>query len=166
MGTHPFRGRFCFWGDAVGRGRLTSAETVETIRATYSLTGSIADTSRNLGVPESTVRKYIDPKTKDEFAEVRAEKIAEAIPSIVEMCAQAQRAFLTTMMSEEKLKNADFSQIAIAFGVVTDKALLLTGQATSRTETIAADPIDRLSAEELEQMVALRSKLVSDGAPV
>lgn len=118
----------------MGRGRATSIETIQLIKATYALNGSVSDTSRDLGVPESTVRKYISPENKDEFAEVRAEKIAEAIPAIVDLCAKAQIKLLNAIMDEDGLKKASLQEKAITFGVVTDKLQLITGEATERHE--------------------------------
>src|SRR4051812_4517813 len=145
----------------MGRGRITPDETIERIKATYAFNGSLKQTSIELGVPIATVSKYVNQESKDQFESVRIEKIAAVIPSIVEMCAQAQRVFLTAMMSEEKIKGADLAQVAVSFGIVTEKALLLTGQATQRTEHVN-DP-GKLTSDEMEAAARIRAKFSSGG---
>lgn len=123
------------WILCMGRGRVTSDETIERIKATYALNGrSIADTSRDLGIPESTVRKYISPDVKAEFAEVRAETMAIAIPEIVAKATLVQVALLESMADPDALRKASLQEKAVSFGIVTDKVQLLTGEATERHE--------------------------------
>lgn len=150
----------------MGRGRLTSAETVETIRATYSLTGSIADTSRNLNIPESTVRKYIDPKTKDEFAEIRAETMAVAIPEIVAKATRVQIALLDAIADKDSLAKASLQEKAIAFGVVTDKVQLMTGEATERYEHRNTTEARDALARRVDELAARRRARVDSAGSV
>src|SRR4051812_16715902 len=41
---------------------------------------------------------------------------------------------------------------ALTLGILADKALLLTGMATRRTETVSADPLQALSADEQQDL--------------
>lgn len=145
----------------MGRGTVTPDETIELIKATFSATGSYDAAAKAAGVGWGTARKYAD--SRDEFEVIREQKRAEMIPSIIEMCGQAQIAFLTAMMDPAKLKAADLNQIAVSFGIVTEKGLLMAGQATARTETIT-DPSQRLTPEQMEQASIIRSKLAAEAS--
>jgi len=144
----------------MGRGRQTPDETIERIKATFAETGSYEAAAKSAGVSWATAQKYAD--SRDEFETIRAEKRLDIIAEIN----KAQAKLIAAMVDDAHLAKASVQEIAMAFGIVTDKGLLLTGQATSRTETINGDPIDRLSVDDIEQLERLRSKLVTDGAPV
>lgn len=147
----------------MGRGRATPVETVERIKATYAMVGSIAETARDLNLPESTVRKYVSPEVHAEFAELRAQKLAEVIPDIVDEIAQTRLALIRAMRDPGKIAEADIRDLATAFGITADKYQLVTGQPTARNHNVneERDPASILTPEELEQMAQLRERLAS-----
>ena len=122
--------RLCVNGASVARGKATSDETIELIKATYAMNGNARETARVLGVPEATVRKHIAPDVKDEFAQVRAEKRVD----IIAKAAGVQIALLDAMIDPDALKKASLQEKATAFGIVTDKIQLMSGEATERHE--------------------------------
>lgn len=144
----------------VGRGRVTPDETIEQIKATYAMNGSLAETAKVLSVPKTTVAKYTTQAEVDQFEQVRTQKR----PDIINAIGDAKIKLLKAMVDDDHLAKASLQELAVAFGILQDKELLLTGQATSRTETISSEPLDRLSVDDIEQLERLRDKLVTDGA--
>lgn len=140
----------------MGRGRITPDETIEQIKATYALNGNARETSRVLGVSFETVRKYIGQDDKDQFSQLRSEKLATAIPSIIELCAQVQIKLLNSMADEDALKKASLHEKAVAFGVITDKHQLLTGEATERHEHRDTSAARDLLVSRVDELAARR----------
>lgn len=149
----------------MGRGRVTPIEMQERIRTTHAVAGTIAETARQLGLPESTVRKYVSPAERDEFAQIRGQKLAEELPKIVDEIAEAQRAIIKAMRDPAKIAQADMRDLATAFGILTDKHQLLTGQPTQRNHNLneGKDPATILTPEEMEQAARIRERFA--GAP-
>lgn len=141
----------------MGRGRITPDETIERIKATYAETGDVQAAANAAHVSWSTARKYVG--SRDEFESIRAEKRIDIIARIAEVQIQ----LLDSMVDADSLKKASLSEKSVAFGIVTDKHLLLTGQATQRTENLVPDPAARLTPDELEAASRIRAKLEQDG---
>jgi hypothetical protein len=121
---------FSISGETMGRGRVTPDETIEKIKATYALNGNARETSRVLGVSFETVRKYISPDDKDQFSQIRSEKRID----IIEKAKDVQIKLLEAMIDPKKLAEAKLSEVGVAFGIVTEKIQLLSGEATERHE--------------------------------
>ena len=147
----------------MGRGRATPIETIERIKATHAMTGSIRQTARDLGVPVATVAAYVNTPSSEQIEQARTEKIEAVMPSIIDEIAAAQRAIIKAMRDPSKIAEADMRDLATAFGILTDKHQLLTGQPTARNHNLnqEADPAPILTPEELEQMAQLRERLAS-----
>lgn len=139
-------------------------DQIETAKTTFALTGNLSEAARVAGCSKSSVRKYI--KLSDDFADIRAEKIALTIEHVIVKCGDAQAKFLDAMVDEAKLAKASVQELATAFGIVTDKRQLLSGQATDRREHVAADALARLTPEEKEQAARIREKLAREASPV
>lgn len=144
----------------MGRGRLTSDETIERIKATYAMVGTIADTARDLDLPESTVRKYVSPEVRAEFAEVRGQKLAEAIPNIIAQIEHTEHVLLDAIVKRAKTGEDSVRDLATAFGILRDKHLLITGQPNNRTHT-TTDATATLTPEEMEQAAKIRERFAS-----
>lgn len=140
----------------MGRGRITPDETIEQIKATYALNGNARETSRVLNVPLATVLKYVDPETKDEFDQVRSEKRVD----IIAKAAEVQVKLLDAMAEPVSLARSSLQEKATAFGIVTDKILLITGQPNNRTHT-TTDATATLTPEEMEQAAKIRERFAS-----
>jgi hypothetical protein len=136
-------------------------EQIETIKATYAATGEYAAAARAAGCAESTARKYAG--SRDEFEAIRGEKRPDLIAAVTERVKQVQLALLDSMMDADALKKATLQEKATAFGIATDKMLLMTGQATARVETGSID-LSRLTPKEREALADLREKVMNDGA--
>ena len=80
------------------------------------------------GVPESTLRYWLEsPK----FAELRAQTRADMAAGMTTL------AHLAAARIVERLPEFEPRDLVILLGVAIDKAQLLSGQATERTETVA-----------------------------
>lgn len=87
----------------------------------------IRPASRRSGVPESTIRGW---RESPDFAQLRARKRDE-------VAAEVWAAFQTGVRRVVDLlpMTEDLSKVAIATGVLYDKHALMSGEATSRTES-------------------------------
>lgn len=135
--------------------RPISDEQIEVIKATFAETGSVRGSARAAGVSVATAKKYAD--NKDEYERMRTEKRIDIIAKIAEV----QIKLLDTMADDSHLAKADFNDLGVTFGILTDKRLLLTGQATSRSETIT-DPAARLTPDEMELAGRIRDKIAAE----
>ncbi len=130
---------------------------IEIIKATFAETGNLRASARAAGVSFATAKKYAG--SIDAYEQVRAEKRVD----IIEKIAEVQIKLLAEMTDVAHLAKASLNDIGVTFGIITDKRLLLSGQATTRSETIN-DPAARLTPDELVMAAQLRAKLVNDGA--
>jgi len=104
---------------------------------------SVAAAAEGAGIPESTVRDWMkDP----EIAELRAKTREER--------GEAASTLATIVLGEIKRRLPEFEprDLSILYGVLTDKAQLLGGQATSRTETLT-DGMDDHERAQLKQAI-------------
>lgn len=138
------------------RGAQVSDETIERIKATFAETGNLRATARACGCSQSTAKKYAG--SRDDFEQVRAVKRLDIIDHIKD----AQIKLIDAMTDPDKLKSSSIHDIGVAFGIVTDKGLLLSGQATARTENIGIDPRSVLTPDELAAASRIRAKLSAD----
>jgi hypothetical protein len=134
-----------------------SDEQIEILKATYAETGVIRSAARAAHVSVSTAKKYVD--SNDGFEQARTEKRL----TIIDYIATAQVKLIESMVDAATLAKASLQEKAVAFGIVTDKGLLLTGQATSRSETIT-DPSARLTPDEMEAAARIREKFAAEVA--
>lgn len=140
----------------MAQGKAITDQQIELIKATFAETGSITAAAKAAGCSLSTAKKYAD--TSDRFEELRSEKRVDIIAKI----AQAQIILIEAMTDPVKLAKSSLHDIGVAFGIVTDKGLLLSGQATQRTESVTVDPAARLTPDEMETMARVREKLAAE----
>lgn len=91
-----------------------------------AMASSVAAAAEQAGIPESTVRYWMDTP---EFAALRAKTREEF--------AEETRTLAIKVLGEIKRRIDEFEprDLSVLFGVLTDKAQLLSGAPTSRTET-------------------------------
>lgn len=104
--------------------------------------------SHDTGIPESTIRYWLD---KPEFAELREKTRDEMRDGFTVLVHKAQEALMA------RIDQMEPRDLTILLGVATDKSLLLSGDATSRSET-------RSLSDELDdhERAALRQFLVDE----
>lgn len=104
--------------------RYTRKEKAAAVaQATLTSTEAASDTT---GIPESTIRYWLD---KPEFAELRAktrDQVADEFWSTIQLGVHR--------LAELIPRTDDLQKVSVAVGVLYDKHALLTGSATSRTE--------------------------------
>ena len=135
----------------MGRKRI-SDEQIEIIKATFAETGNLSAAARAAKCSISTASKYVDPATKDEFEDIRNEKRVD----IIEALGAARIKLLNSMVEDDTLKKASLNEKAVAFGIVTDKHQLLTGEATERHEHRNTSEARDLLARRVDELAARR----------
>lgn len=141
----------------MAQGSRITDEQIETIRATYAMTGKLTDAAKASGVSKSCAQKYIH--TSDDLEQLRTEKTVATIETIIVKCGEVQEKLLEALTDPARIAKASMQECATAFGIVTDKRQLLSGQATDRREHVSADVASRLTAEEMEQAAKIRERL-------
>lgn len=143
----------------MGKAATLTDEQVETIRAAYAMTGKYSEAAKAAGVSETSARRYV--QLDDGLEELRAEKRVATIESIIVKCGEAQEKLLEALIDPSRIAKASMQECATAFGIVTDKRQLLSGQATDRREHVSADAASKLTPEEMEQAARIRERLAS-----
>ena len=111
------------------RGKKTSPETIYQIMASWAVTGSYQQTSRDLGVPLTTVKKIVDNnKDKPEFEELCSEKR-------IQFSKKAERIINKALdRLEAEIDDSDCSipvnHLTTVIGTLYDKKALADGSAT------------------------------------
>ena len=120
--------------------RRYSRKTKATAIVAATLSNATA-ASEELGIPESTLRYWLD---SPEFAELRRKTREETAEgwSVLGHLAQAEL--------RKRVPTMEARDLVILAGLATDKASLLQGHATSRTET--RDVTDTLNDTEREAL--------------
>lgn len=108
--------------------------------------GNIARTSRDTGIPQSTVRDW---KGEWETEGVPEALRAQATESADEFVSVMKRLRMrAAQLMEGNLHEAKPNQLAVILGILDDKIRLADGLATSRSETVHALP----SPEEMREL--------------
>jgi hypothetical protein len=90
--------------------------------------GGVASAARQTGLPESTIRLWMD---RPEYAELRAKTRDELRDGFKALAHLA----MTRLMEAVESGSVEPRDLAIALGIAVDKHLLMSGDATARTET-------------------------------
>lgn len=119
------------------RRRYTNNERATAVAAVSANNGSVNETARKLGIPETSLRQWCSGQRHPELQPLSEQKKLELADQF------GQLAELLLGVVRKKADQLDAKSAAIAAAVCIDKALLLQGQATSisesRTTTEAAD---------------------------
>ena len=136
-------------------------ETIEVIKNTYARTGRYREAARAAGVSFGSAKKYADQE--DDIEQLRAQKRLEVAFDVITKSAEAQEKLLASLIDPAKLREATVKDIATAYGIITDKLLLMRGEPTTRTEhTTNPDPASKLTPTEMNQLADLRDKLMAE----
>jgi predicted transcriptional regulator len=135
-------------------------EQIERLHLEYALSGKVRQVARTLNIAPSTVTRHLRKPDPVALQEARTQKKVE----IAERFGDLQVALIDALMDKSKIEKASYQELANTLGIATEKRLLVMGQATVRTETLTADPADKLTPDERMLAAQLREKLMSDGA--
>lgn len=139
----------------MARRRYSRTEKVTAVAAAVATSGQAA--AQQLGIPESTLRYWMHSPEFEVYRENAAEAMAEEARVVARMAWEA----LAAALRSGSLDGRDLVMLA---GMATDKATLLNGGATSRTET--RDITGTLSDAELVAALHEAERLAAgDGTP-
>ena len=123
----------------MARGKKTSPEVVYQVMTSWAVHHNNMEVSRELGVPEATVRKIVDEnKDKAEFAKIcekKKEEFADKASRIIDKA---------LARLEEAIENKDeyipVNQLTTAIGTLYDKRALAKGESTCNTKVVIKLP--------------------------
>ena len=138
-------------------------EQIERLHLEYATTGTYRATARAVGVSVESVRKYIKAEAEDPGSPLGRMRTQKRV-DIAEKMGDLQIALIEALMTSEKIAKASYHELAVTLGITTEKRLLVMGQATSRTETIGADPAARLTPDEMAAAARIRDKLAAEAS--
>lgn len=125
----------------MARRRYTDDERATALAALTANGGNVSKTSKQLGIPEMTLRQWSDGSRHPEatqMSEDKKEPLSDACERIARQLADAM---------PKKIGKAGLQQTATSFAIMVDKMQLLRGKATS----IQKHDLSELSDEELQQ---------------
>ena len=126
------------------RGKKTSPEVIYQVMVSYAITHNNMETSRQLGIPEATVRKIVeDNKDKDEFKKLCEEKqdeFADKASVIIDMLLQR----ITDTVADDE-KDIPLHHLTTAIGTLYDKRALSRGEMTQNVGFATNLSIDKLA---------------------
>ena len=127
----------------MARGKKTSPELIYKVMVSYAITHNNMETSRQLGIPEATVRKIvIDNKDKEEFRKLCEEKqdeFAEKTSIIIDKLLER----ITKEVDDEE-KDIPLHHLTTALGTVYDKRALSKGEMTQNLGFATNFDLDKL----------------------
>ena len=130
-------------------------EQIERLHLEYAQTGRLRASARAVGISVSTAKRYIDLEKANPdsvLEQVRTQKRIE----IAEHIGNVQAAILRKMEEDITLGKASYQELATAFGILTDKRQLITGQATERHEHRDADTPRAELARRIDELAERR----------
>ena len=126
------------------RGKKTKPEDVYRVMVAYAITKNNMEVSRQLGIPESTVRQIvIDNKDKEEFRKLCEEKENEFAEKTTRIIDKLLERLETEIYDEEK--DIPINHITTAIGTLYDKRALSRGEMTQNLGFATNLSIDKLA---------------------
>lgn len=126
------------------RGKKTNYEDIYRVMVSYAITHNNMETSRQLGIPESTVRKIVeDNKDKDEFKKLCDEKrdeFSDKASVIIDMLL----ARITETVADDE-KDIPLHHLTTAIGTLYDKRALSRGESTQNVGFATNLSLDKLA---------------------
>lgn len=124
-------------------------ELKEQIRAHLVTNNNLRETARHFKVSPASVMKVRDEKP-DEYEHLRTDKKQEFVENAWGMIGE----ILTEM--KVKMPEASFRDLATGLGIITDKALLVSGEPTSRSDNTNKNTheLGELTAEQAEALIS------------
>lgn len=144
----------------MARGVSLTDEQQTALRDAWEQSGRYDVAALAAGCSTASARRYLKdvPKPDHAVATVATLKTADEISTAILQVIGPIFAHITdpNVIAQASLKDASTSA-----GILIDKFLLLTGQATSRTESLGVDP-SKLTPEEREMAAKIRRKLAAE----
>lgn len=126
------------------RGKNTPPEVVYQIMTSWAVTDNVNETSKQLNIAESTVRKIVKAnKDKAEFAKLCEEKRNNFSKKADGIINKALNRLERDIDNEDK--DIPVNHLTTVIGTLTDKKLLLEGKPTVRAEVVGDDKLSKLA---------------------
>lgn len=117
----------------MAKGKKTSPEVIYKVMVSWAVTRNNVETARQLGIPESTVRKIVeDNKGKDEFKKLCEEKCEEFAEKTSKLIDKLLARLDAELDAEDK--DIPINHITTAIGTLFDKRALSRGESTENTK--------------------------------
>ena len=127
----------------MARGKKTSPEDIYRVMTSWAVTKNNNQTARELGLPESTVRKIVeDNKDKAEFRELceqKREEFSEKASAIIDMLLER----ITETVADNE-KEIPLHHLTTAIGTLYDKRALSKGEMTQNVGFATNFDLDKL----------------------
>ena len=121
------------------RGKKTSPEMIYKVMTSWAVHHNNMEVSRELGVPEATVRKIVElNKDKDEFTKLCDEKKEEFADKATRIIDKALKRLEQAIENNEEY--IPVNQLTTAIGTLYDKRALAKGESTNNTKVIIELP--------------------------
>lgn len=117
----------------MARGKKYSDDLKEQAFLLYATCGNYNEVSRQLGVPITTIKHWIDNKKPDELDELRNKKKAEFIEKAGEVIDIALERLLKDLRSDET--SIPVNHLTTVIGTMYDKRALAKGDSTENTNS-------------------------------
>lgn len=132
----------------MSKGKKTAPEVIYQVMVSYAITKNNMETSRQLGIPESTVRKIVeDNKDKDEFVKLCEQKQDEFAEKTTRIIDKLLERIEREVLDEEK--DIPLNHLTTAMGTMYDKRALSKGNSTQNinfaTNNISIDKLASIS---------------------
>lgn len=114
------------------RGKKYSDEIKEQAYLLYATCGNFNEVSRQINVPVTTIKGWIDNKKPDELDELRTKKKTEFVEKAGEVINIALQRLLVDLQDDEK--EIPVNQLTTVIGTMYDKRALAQGEATQNSD--------------------------------
>ena len=125
--------------------RYSDDQRANALAALAANGGNIKRTSRDLGIPQQTLREWSKGLCHPAVTELRDQKKGTLAQGLEEM------AWKLIGVVPEALKDCNIQQLATALGITIDKMQLLRNKPTEITRTEGQDDLSTLTDDELER---------------
>lgn len=133
----------------MGKRRYSDQDKAVALAALDTFGGNVSKAAEFAGVPRTSLNDWRDGKLPDDVTEIRHEKTR----SLADLMEEVIREALGIL--PDKLAACRGAELATVVGILTDKRQLLTGEATSITQT-RDDPAKRERVRELSERHGLK----------
>lgn len=144
----------------MGQGIPLTDEQKRVIREVWVATNNATQAARAAGCSQTAALAIVREEREQLLAE-RAQKNGTNL--LAEAFRFAAFVLIGEALQPHKLAAGSTKDLMTAAGIAIDKAQLLSGEPTARTESVTGDPRGILTREEMEQAARIRAKLAAGG---
>jgi hypothetical protein len=140
--------------------RIYSEEQIASALAIYDSCGSLTETERLTGIPDSTLSQWLygERRNLGKIPQLRNEQGQNLIRDFQQIAQEACRVGLSRLKNPRKANKIPFIQLMNGAGIAVDRYQLLSGQPTSISGSVMSDDERRLRLAELISKVSERQE--------